>query len=94
MSRFLGILGEGRVVQMVALGAAAVVLATMAIGGAADHYARTGDFPLLAAIMPHDEPAGGRNPGFNAIDYATTGSIKGKSQLVVIGPCGPSQNSP
>jgi hypothetical protein len=93
MSRFLGILGEGRVVQVVAVGAAAVVLGTMAIGGVADRYARSGDFPLLAAIMPHDEPTGGHNAGFNAIDYATTGSITGKSQLVVIGPCGPTQTS-
>jgi hypothetical protein len=88
MGRFLGVLGEGRVVQAVAIGAAAVILATMALGGAADRFARSGDFPLLAAIMPHDDPAGGHNSGFNAIDYATTGSIRGKSQLVVIGPCG------
>ena len=55
----------------------AVALSCLFIGQAAQDYA--------AKVSPPPTQTAKARPRFNAIDYATTGSVK--SGVVVIGPC-------
>ncbi len=72
--------------------AAAITLICLIVGQSAERYVE-GAAPVAVAVA--DPNPGAPRPGtravpiFNAIDYATTGAIKGQS--VVISPCG-SQN--
>ena len=57
--------------------AIAVTLSCFFVGQMAEQYAAEIAPPVVVAAKPA--------PKFNAIDYATTGSVKGG--VVVIGPC-------
>jgi hypothetical protein len=61
--------------------AAGVTLLCIAIGTGAQQFADSVEpsRPLVAAAPPAKKPV------FNAIDYATTGAIKG--QTVILSPC-------
>lgn len=68
--------------------AAAIAAACVMIGQSAERYAASEAQPVIAASDPSGAKAASESHGgpvFNAIDYATTGSIKG--QTVVISPC-------
>jgi len=69
--------GRWRRLEFLGATALAITLACLFLGQAAERYADR-------AAAPATETAKLR-PNFNAIDYATTASIKGG--MVIIGPC-------
>jgi hypothetical protein len=82
-------LGWIKRLEFPAIVALAVAMACALIGEVAERYAAGASTSLIALF----DPGGGEtkaesraSPIFNTIDYATTGSIKGRS--VVISPCG------
>ncbi len=83
--------GFGRIKQLefTAVAATAIAITCVMIGQGAERYAASATAPTETALGdPDSEKSGVAShgaPAFNAIDYATTGSIKG--QTVVISPC-------
>ena len=71
-----------------AIGAVAIAIISIMLGQSAERYADT-ETEVAAqsdATAPTVSSNDGSAPTFNAIDYTTTGSIKG--QTVVLSPCG------
>ena len=78
--------GSGSAVEYFALGGAVVTMLALVIGYSAQQLASNGDLPTIALLGSDQYVAQKpRTPSFNAIDYATTGAIKG--QVVVLDPC-------
>ncbi len=81
-------LGWIRRLEFTAVAAAAIAFLCVMIGQGAERYAAVTMPTSVALADANGGKANGearRAPIFNAIDYATTGSIKG--QTVVISPC-------
>ena len=75
-----------RQIEFTAAAAIAMALICIAIGQTAERYAADTTAALAQADSKLQSLAPGKNtPVFNAIDYATTGSVKG--QTVVLSPC-------
>ena len=75
-----------------AIGAAAIAIVSIMLGQSAERYADT-ETEVAAqgdATAPSPDSSDKNAPTFNAIDYTTTGSIKG--QTVVLSPCGGQQS--
>jgi hypothetical protein len=74
--------------EFATVAAATITVVCLMIGQGAERYAAS---PLPTAIALDDQnaaptkPEARRAPSFNAIDYATTGALKGRT--VVISPC-------
>ena len=81
-------LGGIKRLEFTTIAVVAIALACVIIGQGAERYAASATPSLVAHFAPSagEAKAGTRGvPLFNAIDYATTGSIKG--QTVVLSPC-------
>jgi hypothetical protein len=81
-------LGWMKRLEAPAIAALAVAIVCVLIGQVAERYAEGASTSLIALFSPSagETKAESRAaPLFNTIDYATTGSIHGRS--VVIGPC-------
>lgn len=75
--------------EFTVVAAIAIAAACVMIGQSAERYAETAADPIAVAADANPAPTRPQDrnaPVFNAIDYATTGSVKG--QTVVISPCG------
>jgi hypothetical protein len=70
--------------EFTAIVAIATALACVMIGETAERYAASSPSDAVAQSQPNSQAAKNA-PAFNAIDYATTGSIKGQS--VILSPC-------
>ena len=83
---------SGSAVEYFAVGAGLIAMLALFVGYTAQQLASNGDLPTIAFLYSDQyvvtKP---RSPTFNAIDYATTGSIKG--QVVVLDPCTGGQKS-
>jgi hypothetical protein len=90
MAGFFGNLGDGSTIRAFGLVAAFASVGAIALGVAADHYARTGAPGFLAALIPPPQGSGPAGPRTSVIDYATTGLLQPpeRRELVVTGPCG------
>ncbi len=81
--------GRFKNVGFAAIWAAVLTLACVIIGQTAEQFADTMAAPnsvvASASDMKKGNAAAAVKPQFNAIDYATTGAIKG--QTVIISPC-------
>jgi UDP-N-acetylmuramoylalanine-D-glutamate ligase len=66
--------------EFTAIVAIVTAIACVMIGQSAERYASN-----AGEAVAQSQPADKNSPAFNAIDYATTGSIKGRS--VVLSPC-------
>jgi hypothetical protein len=73
--------------EFTAIAAMAIAGACVMIGQSAERYAESASEPIAVseANSQTPEPQSKSAPVFNAIDYATTGSVKG--QTVVLSPC-------
>ncbi|MGD1036316.1 MAG: hypothetical protein ABR878_03815 [Roseiarcus sp.] len=81
-------LGWIKHLEFTAVAAVAIAIACVMIGQGAERYAASTSPSLIAFLDPRaaeTKAAAQPVPLFNAVDYATTGSIKG--QNVVISPC-------
>jgi hypothetical protein len=78
-----GELGWLKQIEFTAVVAAAIALACVMIGQGAERYAASAT--SSAGALADAKAGGGHGPAFNAIDYSTTGAIKG--QTVIISPC-------
>ena len=90
MANIFGVLGEGKTVRAFAAGAAVASLAATVVGFEAERIAQFGGSTIVGSLFPRPQ-ASWRSGGLvNAIDLATTGSIRteGQAQLFVLGPCG------
>ena len=77
---------RGSTVEKYAVGAVVATLGAFFVGQAVEQYASNGDLPSLAFLEPgFSAAAKSKSPKFNAVDLATTGSIRG--QVVVLDPC-------
>jgi hypothetical protein len=86
-------LGWIKRLEFPAVAALAVAILCVLIGQAAERYASGASTSLIALFDPSaaETKAESRaSPIFNTIDYATTGSIKGRS--IVISPCAAQQS--
>lgn len=82
----------GSAVEYFAVGAALVAALAWFVGYSAQQLASDGDLPTIAFLSSDQYVAKkSRAPSFNAIDYATTGSVKG--QAIVLDPCTERQKS-
>ena len=81
----LGELGWLKQIEFTAVIAAAIALACVMIGQGAERYAANATGSEIALANPKSTRGSGQAPAFNAIDYSTTGAIKG--QTVIISPC-------
>jgi hypothetical protein len=81
-------LGWMKRLEFPAIAALAVAIVSVLIGQAAERYADGASTSLIALFGPgagETKAESRAAPLFNTIDYATTGSVHGRS--VVIGPC-------
>ncbi|HEY1941865.1 MAG TPA: hypothetical protein VGH40_07040 [Roseiarcus sp.] len=73
-------------IEFTAVAAIAMAVACVLIGQTAERYAAGATQAVAQADAKSQSSASGKSaPVFNAIDYATTGSLKG--QTVVLSPC-------
>jgi len=82
----------GTAIETYAVGAVLAMIGAVFIGHAAEQYAADGTLPSIAFLDPGASSSRAKAPSLNAIDYATTGSIKG--QVVILDPCTGQQKSP
>jgi hypothetical protein len=81
---------NGSAIEYFALAAGLTAIAALFVGYSAQQVASEGGLPTIAFLGADEYVAKkSRSPNFNAIDYATTGSIRG--QVVVLDPCTGSQ---
>jgi len=74
-------------IEITAIVATVIAVASLMLGQSAERYAET-ESQMVAQAGATEQTAGSHDkhaPGFNAIDYGTTGSIKG--QTVVLSRC-------
>jgi hypothetical protein len=77
---------SGSAVEYFAVAAALIATLALFVGYSAQQLASEGGLPTVAFLSSDEYVAKkSRAPSFNAIDYATTGSVKG--QVVVLDPC-------
>jgi hypothetical protein len=77
---------SGSTVEYFAVAAGLIAVLALFVGYSAQQLASEGELPTIALLGSDQYVATkSRSPSFNAIDYATTGSIKG--QVVVLDPC-------
>lgn len=78
--------GWAKQIEFTAIAAIAMAIACILIGQTAERYAADTTQAIAQADAKSPSAASGKNaPVFNAIDYATTGALKG--QTVVLSPC-------
>ena len=76
---------RGSAIEKYVVGAMVATLGAFFVGQAVEQYASNGDLPSLAFLEPGFAGAKSKSAKFNAVDLATTGSIKG--QVIVLDPC-------
>ncbi len=78
--------GWARQIEFAAVAAIAIAVACVLIGQTAERYAQNVTSAVAQVdAKPKDAASGETTPVFNAIDYATTGSVK--SSTAVLSPC-------
>lgn len=82
MDQWFGLRGWLKQIEFTVIAAIAIAAACVMIGQSAERYA---DSEASAVADATPQSNGKNTPNFNAIDYATTGSVKG--QTVVLSPC-------
>jgi hypothetical protein len=76
----------GSAIEYFAIAAGLTAMTALFVGYSAQQLASEGGLPTIAFLGADEYVAKkSREPGFNAIDYATTGSVR--SQVVVLDPC-------
>jgi hypothetical protein len=80
-----GELGWLKQIEFTAVVAVAIALACVMIGQGAERFAASATSSEVALADGKAVGGSGHGPAFNAIDYSTTGAIKG--QTVIISPC-------
>ncbi|MGA2044168.1 MAG: hypothetical protein ABSG83_12455 [Roseiarcus sp.] len=83
---------SGSTVEYFAVGAALVAAAALFLGYSAQQWASEGEMPSLAFVSSDQYVAKkSKPPGFDSIDYSTTGATNRRS--VVLDPCTGRQKS-